>query len=237
MVSAWFPSLRRIVIPTATFAVGAAAKLIPNLSIKAYVVLGALVLVFVGVEEIFTGIRPAARLAAATPAAMDAVSAPIVKLLLDYKDKQNNPISIAGRMCMFRAVRPARLLWSRRYFKVQWALNMKDQPDANISFPVGCGISGQSFGDGSPRLANPAAIAKYALPKRFAKKMAAIKLQAVYCVPVYEPAKGGLQSGKRIGVINLDSSDPKAYDAIQETIGEINAKMAVLADLAARIYQ
>jgi hypothetical protein len=229
VASAWFSSLRKVLIATATFAVGAAAKFWPNLTIRAYLGLGALIFVLVGIEEFFTSIRPAARLAAVAPAAMDGIAAPILKLLQDG--------GIVGRMSMFRTVRPARWLWLRRYFKVRWTSNMQNQVDSNISFPVKNGISGQCFADGNVRLVNAVGLAKYPLPKRIANKVAGLNLQAVFCVAVYEPSKGQTQSGKRIGVLHLDSRDPKAYALMDAKQVEITEKMAKLAALAAVIYQ
>jgi len=230
MASARLSALRKVLITTATFVVVAAAKLFPTLSIQAYVTLGALVFVLVCIEELFTSIRPAARLAAAAPAAMDGMSAPILKIL------QNK--NIAGRMSLFRAVRRARWLWLRRYFKVLWTSNMEDQVDSNISFPVTCGVSGLCFGDGNPRLANAAGIAQQPpLPRKIVERVKGLNLQAVFCVAVFEPPKGKPQSGKRIGVINLDSRDPKAYAEIEAKRDEINEQMKRLARLAALIYQ
>jgi hypothetical protein len=229
VASAWFSSLRKVLIATATFAVGASTKLFPSLTIRAYLGLGALVFILVSVEEFFTSLRPAARLAAVAPAAMDGIAAPILKILQDA--------GVVGRMSMFRTVRPARWLWFRRYFKVKWTSNMQNQVDSDISFPVKNGVSGQCFGDGNVRLVNAEGLAKYPLPKRIAKKVKGLDLQAVFCVAVYEPPRGQTQSGKRIGVLHLDSRDSKAYALIEGKKQEINEKMAKLAGLSAVIYQ
>jgi hypothetical protein len=114
---------------------------------------------------------------------------------------------------------------------------MENQPDSNISFPASCGVSGQCFDDGNLRLMESSGIDKYPLPKRIAKKVKGLKLQAVFCVAVYEPAKGKKQSGKRIGVLNLDSRDPRAYAVINGKRNEINKQMELLAGVAALIYQ
>jgi hypothetical protein len=228
VVGAWISSLRKVLIATATFAVGAAAKLFPTLTIEAYVGLGALIFVLVGIEEFFTSIRPAARLASAAPAAMDGMSAPILKILLDK--------NIPARMSLFTTVRSVRSLWFRRYFKVRWTSNMEDQVDSNISFPVACGVSGQCFGDGKPRLVNSTGIAQFPLPPKIADKVKGLNLEAVFCVAVFEREKRKLQSGKRIGVINLDSLDTRAYAEIEAKRNEITAQMRRLARLAALIY-
>jgi len=167
-------------------------------------------------------------LASAAPAAMDGMSAPILKILLDK--------NIPARMSLFTTVRSVRSLWFRRYFKVRWTSNMEDQVDSNISFPVACGVSGQCFGDGKPRLVNSTGIAQFPLPPKIADKVKGLNLEAVFCVAVFEREKRKLQSGKRIGVINLDSLDTRAYAEIEAKRNEITAQMRRLARLAALIY-
>jgi|GEM_PF-6853502 len=75
-IGVWFSTFRKAFIATATFAVGALLKLLPALSITLYIALGAVIFIFVLVEEFITSIKPAVRLREITPAAMDGNCSP-----------------------------------------------------------------------------------------------------------------------------------------------------------------
>ncbi|MGO8844287.1 MAG: GAF domain-containing protein [Methylocella sp.] len=231
-ISVWFSSFKRVIIATATFAAGALLKLLPSLSVQTYIYLGALVFALVFIEEFITTIRPAARLREIAPLAMDAAAVPV-----DNYFKSKN---IDVRMSVFKSVRVARRLWCARFFRMMWNTKMDDSPDVNITFPVSHGVSGQCFTRRQLVIAGDAEIKKYKLPEKFmCNGIGDLKLEAILCYPIYEPKKDGRQSGKVIGVLNLDTLTPGAYATFSEqgSVREILADIQTVAGLAARIYK
>ena len=229
---AWFRAFRTVAITTATFAVGAALKLLPVLGLRLYAGLGAVVFVLAGIEALGSVVSPAARLREVAPLAMDAAAAPILAAL--------NAHGIVARMNLLRAVRTARRLWLGRFFRMAWNTGMADSPDVNISFPVSAGISGKCYGSRQPVIAGPEEIAKFPLPARYRRNgIEALHYGAILSYPVYEPSREGLQSGKVIGVLTLDSLNPAAFPIFRnpDVIAVIEPHLRTLAGLAGRIYR
>jgi hypothetical protein len=76
----------------------------------------------------------------------------------------------------------------------------------------------------------------YPLSERI--KSATRDLQVVMSFPVYEPATKGLQSGRILGVLNLDSKSPNAYDLLTNpaNIDQVKQAMQTTAEIAARFF-
>ena len=114
---------------------------------------------------------------------------------------------------------------------------MENQPDVNLIFPISGGVSGQCMRNRQPVYADPKALAEYPLPGEARSRTR--HLQAVLSFPVFEPAgKSGIQSGKILGVLNLDSSTANAYDLLtgQEVLDQINQVMQITASIAGRFF-
>ena len=119
-----------------------------------------------------------------------------------------------------------------RYFKMRWSKGMANQPDVNISFRLHQGITGACFKSRRPIYADRAQILspQFALPQKIRKH--APDLEAIFSYPVYEPArKGRLQSGRLLGVLNLDSTSARAYNilTVSPVFDEVHTAMQNIA--------
>lgn len=227
-MNSWLTSIRRIGVPLITFALGALTKLAPALTVRDYLGAGLVIAALLSIEEFFTNVRPAVHLKEVAPLAMDTAAR---QLITTFKAR-----GIEVRMSMFRVCRPARYFWRHKYFKMMWNLNMQDNPDVNLSFPIDYGVSGNCFKTRSPQIADATGIASLPLPDEIMSVIGSNKLGAVFCCPVYERRKNGRQSGRVIGVINLDSFDPNAYPLMVDS-DNITNNMKQLATLCSHIFR
>jgi hypothetical protein len=227
-MGAWIGSLRRVAIPLVTFSLGVVVKLDPALTIRDEVIGGLIIAVLFAAEEYFTNIRPAAQLKDVGPIAMDTAAGPLIALMKAQ--------SVEVRMSVFKVVRPVSKLF-RRQFKMMWNINMTDHPDVNLSFPADLGVSGACLKRKTPLIADETGIESLALPPAILNALGDNKLKAVAACPIYEAKrKGRTQSGKIIGVLNLDSYDPHAYAEFVNPASNITHKMKQLAGLASHIF-
>jgi hypothetical protein len=228
--SRWIPTIRRTLIGVASYAVAIAIHYVRDTaSVEIYSIAGLGVLVLILTDEYFTEVRPAKRIEELAPITLDGLVDPLISQLKDN--------SVVVRVNLMMACRTWRWCWTRRYFCMKWYRGMENQPDVNIIFPVGKGISGQCFQTKRPVYANPAALAQYPLPKRIS--LLTQHLQAVLSFPVFEPpGKRGIQSGRLLGVLNLDSQTPNAYDLLtsQAVLDQINQIMQTTASIAGRFF-
>jgi hypothetical protein len=229
----WFPSIRRIVLLIASYVVAVVLRDVPDRdAIGVYVVAGIVVLFISATDEYYTTVRPTKRIAELAPIALDGLAEPLLAQL-----KKAN---IVVRINLMMPKRVARWCWMRRDFKMIWSKGMENQPDVNISFPIKCGITGACLRTKKPIYASPDDLGKpnFALPKRVASN--APDLQVIFSYPVYESArKGHPQSGNIIGVLNLDSTAPDAYNLLMtdEVFDQVDQTMQNVATLAARFYE
>ena len=227
-----FQAFRSVAIGTATYAVGAALKLLPSLGVWMYLGLGGVVFACAAIDALATGVRPAVRMREIAPLAMDAAAAPIVAAFTAH--------GIAVRMNLLLARGSWRRLWCDRFFRMAWNIGMTDSPDVNIFFPVQAGIAGRCYASRRPVVAGPEDIARFPLPARYQRNgVDGLSYTAILCYPVYEPAREGLQSGKVIGVLTLDSLNPGALPIFQDggMVASIAPHLRTLAGLAGRIYR
>ena len=106
------------------------------------------------------------------------------------------------------------------------------RPDVNISFRLKYGVTGACFRTRQPAYADATLLrsGELALPSRVAQQTP--DLQAILSYPVYEPApKGRPQSGKLVGVLNLDSVTKGAYNLlVGDVFDQLNATSAEYRD-------
>jgi hypothetical protein len=114
---------------------------------------------------------------------------------------------------------------------------MDNQPDVNITFPVGQGVVGECFRQKVMIFAPPEALGE---GYRFPRKLRSLTrdLQAVISYPIYEPRTRGRQSGRLIGVLTLDSKTPNAYILLTNAdyLPVINKTMERIALVVGQIY-
>jgi hypothetical protein len=184
------------------------------------------------IEEIYINIRPEKRINELAPLALDGVAEPLLAQLEEA--------GAVGRINLMMPRRTWRWLGLRRYFKMRWSKGMDNQPDVNLSFRLKHGITGECFRTRQPVYSGPDDIRRpeFALPKHLAQQ--APDLQVIFSYPVYEPARrGNPQSGKVIGVLNLDSRTPNAYDIFMEeaVFDAVHQTMQTITTIAARFYE
>lgn len=196
---------------------------------EVYTIAGLIVLAILIVQEYYVAVRPAKKIEELAPIALDGM---VESLLAQLRSQGVNV-----RINLLILERTWRSLGYYRYFRMKWHKGMENQPDVNITFREDFGVSGQCVRRKEPIFAGPEPVREYALPGEAGAVTR--DLQAVLSFPVYEPAsRGGIQSGKVIGVLNLDSKAPKAYDLLTnpEIIDQLRQVMQTTADVAARFF-
>lgn len=112
---------------------------------------------------------------------------------------------------------------------------MENHPDVNIRFPLVYGVAGECFRTKRPVYVDLVkASDKFRLPLHLNHRTE--HLTAIFSYPIYEPKKKGHQSGRLLGVLNLDSEARHAYTAFRtgrmfSVIDERMKKLAVIAGL------
>jgi uncharacterized protein YggT (Ycf19 family) len=181
--------------------------------------------------EYFTSIRPAKHWEEVHPVILSQLAAPFLEFL-------RNECKIVPRINILVPSRTYHFLWIYRgYFTVWWSAGMDNQPDVNISFPVWHGVSGECYRAKIPIYAPLKAVEnEYKFPKRLRPLTSGI--QAIISYPIYESPRKGKQSGKLIGVINLDSKTPNTYNILTEDKARavVDERMQGLAMLIGQIY-
>jgi len=238
MLKSIFGSIRRVFLAALSYVVGASVQFAQasndpkGKTVEIYLVAGLAVVALMAWEEFFSNIRPARRLEEITPLALDGFAKPLLELLDENR--------VRARLNFLVPVRMARFLLLRRHFKIRWGNRMEDQPDVNIHFPIASGITGECYRTGQPIHAGPDELKdrRFALPGRAGRR--ATGLEVVFSYPIYEPPrKGGLQSGRLLGVLNLDSRTPHAYGVfMSERVFEVlDDRLRDIATLVGRFYR
>jgi hypothetical protein len=223
----WISALIKSFLTTASYVLGAllAASPVPLSASLGVVVFGVTF-----ASEFATGISPARKLDEAAPIIMDEFAAPLMDLLRGR--------NLKPRMNVLIPKRTWRWLWFRRYFRVEWSLGMENHPDVNIQFPLTSGVAGECFRTKRPAFANMAQIGQnLRLPPHVERHTAHLK--AIFSYPIYEPKKRGHQSGRLLGVLNLDSEVRHAYNALtsQRMLGIVDEEMKKIAIMAGLFFR
>jgi hypothetical protein len=233
MFATWVSAIRRIAAGVASYAVGIALLMVsgPRKPLV-YAIGGTVVAGLLFVEEIYINIRPERRINELAPIALDGVAEPLLAQL--------KTIGAVARINLMMPTRTWRWMRLRRYFKMRWSRGMDNQPDVNLSFRLKYGITGECFRTRQPVYAGPDEIRKpeFALPRHLTGRTP--DLQVIFSYPVYEVArKGHPQSGKVIGVLNLDSITPNGYNILTESavFDATHQTMQNIATIAARFYR
>jgi hypothetical protein len=229
----WIPSIRRIIVGVASYAMAAFLRLVPDKdAVLVYAAAGIVVFFLLVLDEYSSSVRPAKRIAEITPITLDGLAEPLLSQL-----KANG---VVPRLNLMMPKRTWRWCGIFRYFKIVWSCGMENQPDVNLSFRVKHGIAGECFRTRKPIYSSPDDIRRpaFALPMRIARH--APDLAVIFAYPVYEPArKGRRQSGKVIGVLNLDSTSGNAYNVLmaREVFDAVHRIMQTIATIAGRLYE
>lgn len=233
MFSAWLSSTRKIILGVGSYAVAVVLRDVPaKYAISVNVTAGVVVFLVLVTDEYYTNVRPAKRIEELAPITLDGLAEPLLEQL--------EAGGIIARLNLMIPGRSWKWLGLLRYFKIRWSKGMRNQPDVNLSFRLRYGVTGACFRSGKPVYANPTEIrsSQYALPKSVRRH--APDLQAIFAYPVYEPpARGGTQSGKLLGVLNLDSATVGAYNTLMaaNVRSQVDQAIERLADFAGRFYQ
>lgn len=233
LAAAWLPSLRRIVLGIVSYVVAIAVRDVSaDHQTLVYLIAGGVVFVLLLLDEWFTQIKPAKRIEELAPITLDG--------LAEHLLSQLKNVNVTARINLMVPCRPLRGLGVLRYFKMQWSKEMINQPDVNIRFRITQGITGECFRSKRPVYADPDQIRSrpFALPTHLQSTVPS--LQAIFAYPVYKPAKRGqLQSGKLIGVLNLDSTTNNAYNTVMDpqVFDGVDKSMQNIATIAGHFYE
>lgn len=226
----WIPSIRRLVIGVASYVVAVVLKDVPqDDQVAVYVVAGSVIFLIILVDEYWTAVRPSKKIEELAPITLDGL---VDRLISDLKKS-----GVTARVNLLMIERVWWWLWIRKFFRMRWHKGMENQPDVDIRFPIAYGVSGQCVRDKQLVIAGNEAVGKFSLPGR--RNELTKQLQVILSFPVYEPARRyGIQSGRIVGVLNLDSSTPNAYNLItrQDTLDQINRIMETAAAIAGRFF-
>jgi hypothetical protein len=227
----WPAAFIRTALSSSSYALGAALRLFPALALSLYAAIGGAVALITFTVEYYGNIKPAQEFEEVAPVLMDACSLPFMDFV--------KGTGINARLNVMLPVRTWRWFGLRRYFAIRWSAGMENQPDVNIKFPISYGVAGECLRRKRTILANSDALAspKYALPKRI--RHHADQTQVIWSQPIYEPIRRGRQSGKLIGVLNLDSTSRHAYNLFvaQRMSTRINEQMGKIAVIASHIFR
>jgi hypothetical protein len=202
----WLPAVVRALVAGISYALGAARDLYPNdpwFRLCLSVGIGVLAVLVVFVVEYRTSVRPALHVAKARAATLRALALP---LLRDLRGK-----NFIVRMNLMVPFRPARWLWTRRFFRIVWSDGMEDQPDVNFQPPIGYLVVGECFRMRAPIFASRRELERQRVPRRLRGKVPG-DLEVICSYPVYEPPRGHeQQSGRVVAVLNLDAKTPGLF--------------------------
>jgi hypothetical protein len=225
----WLTVLVRTALAGGSYAVGAGLKLFPSAPLWVYAAIGLAVCILTFIEQFITVVRPTRNLYEVAPLTMDDFVQPLLDMFAKY--------NISARMNIMIPRRSWSPPW-RKHFKIHWHTGMDNQPDVNISFPIELGVAGECFRTKEPVIVNARGLSSRALPLHIQPDISHLQFVASY--PIYDPPSSkGLQSGKIIGVLNLDSSTRHAYNwvASSRVYGIFDAQMRDITVMAARFYR
>lgn len=112
---------------------------------------------------------------------------------------------------------------------------MENQPDVKFECAATAGVAGAALESGRPALAGGSDLsgAVYGFGKR--ERLLTSHIQAIYSVPIYEVDAKGEQTGRTIGVVNLDSTDKDAMDVFQEHSTELERVLTGFAETVSKM--
>ncbi len=230
MIKRWIPSIRRLAISVASFIVAIVVKDVSEKKqTSVYIAAGIAVALIVLLDEYWTAVRPAKRIEELAPITLDGLVDRLIEEL-------RVTTGVTARVNLMMIERTWRWLGLRKYFRMRWHKGMDNQPDVNLCFPVRFGVSGECVRDKQPVYAGNEEVGKFTLPER--KNKLTKQLTAILSFPVYEQARTGIQSGRIVGVLNLDSASPGAYNLLvrQDVLDQINKVMQTTAAIAGRFF-
>jgi hypothetical protein len=226
----WLLAFIRAILATGSYVLGASLQIVPGMALRLYLGLGILVAGITFVVEYLTNIRPTRHWREVVPVIIDEITTSFVDFLRDT-------VGVHPRMHIMIPRRTWRWCWAHRYFVMWWSRGLENQPDVNITFPVGQGVVGECYRQKIPIYAPPEALGEgYRFPGHLRPLIR--DLQAIICYPIYEPRQRGRQSGKLIGVLTLDSKTPNAYTLLTSDahLPGINQRMERIAIVVGQIY-
>lgn len=148
----------------------------------------------------------------------------IGKRIIEYgedkglKTKWVNGENIIGLRLNIMMAERRWFIW-KRHFKVRWSLGMDDSPDAAIRFPVTKGVAGEAFRERKPRVVDfedPDARGDWGFTDKDRGRMKFPKFTMIWSYPIFELDKGGKQTGRILGTVNIDSALPGACKLVIE---------------------
>jgi hypothetical protein len=226
----WLLAVIRAILATASYVLGASLQIVPGMALRLYLALGLLVAAVTLIIEYFTNVRPTRHWREVAPVMVDEITTSFVEFLRDA-------VGVAPRLHVMVPRRTWRWCGVRRYFVIWWSRGMDNQPDVNITFPMGQGVVGECFRQKVMIFAPPEALGE---GYRFPRKLRSLTrdLQAVISYPIYEPRTRGHQSGRLIGVLTLDSKTPNAYTLLTnaDCLPVINKTMERIALVVGQLY-
>jgi hypothetical protein len=230
---AWALALLRTALAVIAYAIGASLRVFPQWGLELNITAGALCGLLTFVVEYITGVRPARHWQERVPDLLDDFVHAIC-----FLDQLSETIDAPLRLRVMVLGRRWRWLGLRRYFTTGWSQGMEGRPDAGMIFPIGQGIIGRCFRTGLPVYYNRAQAAQTTCRLSRRLRLLTADLQAIIAFPIFEPRRGGRESGRLRGVLTLDSTAPHAGTVLtsQGIHPLVETGMRVIAAYIGRLY-
>lgn len=200
----WGTVLLKASLPTFTYLAGAGLKLFPKTDLQTFVLVTFAIFLVATLTEYRTLIIPTERWDNVVPFVADRLTDRFFHFVRERA-------GIEPRMNVMVPVRSACFIWLRRNFHVWWARGMDNQPDVGIKIRSGEGVVSECFKRKESVIADSKSL-KLGHALCVSQQKLVKDLDVVVSVPIYEARIGAKnQSGRIIGVLNLDSKTPGAF--------------------------
>src|SRR5687768_5485168 len=141
----------RAILATGSYVLGASLTIVPGMALRLYLGLGIIVAGITFVVEYLANSRPTRHWREVVPVILDEITMSFVDFLRDT-------VGVHPRLHIMVPRRTWRWCWARRYFVIWWSRDMENQPDVNITFPIGQGVVGEYYRQKIPIYAPPEAL-------------------------------------------------------------------------------
>jgi len=158
----------------------------------------------------------------------------LLAILAEKPMKIARNLGVAPRMNIMLLIGP-RFLFGKKRIKVVWGAGMDNFPDVQFVCNHDQGVAGMALANGVPVLydleANDPSSLK--LPQSLVR--ATTHLTAIWSWPIYEVDKSGHQTGKLLGVVNLDTTKPGGAAALMSKTETFEKLLRKFCEVASKV--
>ena len=158
----------------------------------------------------------------------------LLDLLAENPLRLGNKYNIGPRMNLMVVERPWYFV-GRKRIRVAWGANRNSFPDVRLKCFCDQGVSGQAFSKRVPVLADCSVADKghFKFSQKQLEDTAHVKV--VWSWPIYQIDSKGQQTGKIVGIVNLDGTKDGAFERITTNAGAFEKSMRRFTEVASTI--